>query len=178
MQSLFCRRCESLNLPGSERCRICNSRLDSGSVSSQTSLGSIREPPTQQEEVFEYEFEESPEIIDHVFAESVNPDAPYLPYVPRPGQLEIIRDIKACLDSSKHIVMESGTGTGKTIVSLAGALEHSIPRQKKVVYLTRTISQSNQVMRELKAISTLKPVSGLPITGRGRSCPLFRSAPG
>ncbi|HKM09865.1 MAG TPA: ATP-dependent DNA helicase [Candidatus Methanomethylophilaceae archaeon] len=178
MQSLFCRRCESLNLPGSERCRICNSRLDGDSVSTQTSLGDIREDSKPREDTFDYEFEESPEIVDHVFAESVNPDAPYLPYVPRSGQLDIIRDIRACLDSSKHIVMESGTGTGKTIVALAGALEHSVPRQKKVVYLTRTISQSNQVMRELKAISTLKPVSGLPITGRGRSCPLFRSAPG
>lgn len=125
----------------------------------------------------EFEYYDESDISDPVFADSENTDAPYLPYVPRQGQLEIIRDIKGCLDSSRHIVMESGTGTGKTIVSLSGALEHAVPRKKKVVYLTRTISQSNQVMRELKAISKFKSVSGLPITGRGRSCLLFRPGP-
>jgi len=125
----------------------------------------------------EYESSDDSDASERVFADSENAEAPYLPYVPRPGQIAIIEDIRGCLDSARHIVMESGTGTGKTIVSLAGALEHSIPRKKKVVYLTRTISQSNQVMRELKAISTFRPVTGLPITGRGRSCPLFRTGP-
>lgn len=183
MQSLFCKRCESLNLPGSKRCRICRAKLDDDSVSPQRSLSEIsgvqedagHDPGYDSEE---FEFHEEPEVTDYVFADSENSDAPYLPYVPRPGQLEIIKDIKGCLDSSRHIVMESGTGTGKTIVSLSGALEHAVPLKKKVVYLTRTISQSNQVMRELKAISRFKPVSGLPITGRGRSCLLFRPGPG
>ncbi|MCL1978779.1 MAG: ATP-dependent DNA helicase, partial [Methanomassiliicoccaceae archaeon] len=44
---------------------------------------------------------------------------------------------------------------------------------KKIVYLTRTISQSDQVMKELKAVSSIKQVSGITITGRNKSCPLF-----
>lgn len=178
MQNLFCKRCESLNLPGAKWCRICGSGLDHDSVSPQSSLSSLVDSPENKDfDPEEFETYDGGETLDYVFADSENKDAPYLPYVPRPGQLTIIHDIKGCLDTSRHIVMESGTGTGKTIVSLAGALEHAVPREKKVVYLTRTISQSNQVMRELRAISRFRPVSGLPITGRGRSCLLFRPGP-
>ena len=102
-----------------------------------------------------------------------NPDAPYLPYEPRKMQMEIIADIRRAIDEGRHIVIESGTGTGKTIVSLAAGLEHAKRTGKKIVYLTRTISQSDQVMKELKAISSIKSVSGITITGRSKSCPLF-----
>ncbi len=102
-------------------------------------------------------------------------DLPYMPYRPRGCQAEIIKDIRKTLDEGRHFVMESGTGTGKTVVSLAAALEHAKPRGKRIVYLTRTISQSDQVMKELKAISSIAEVSGVVVTGRGKSCPLFRS---
>ena len=103
-----------------------------------------------------------------------NPDAPYMPYKPRELQMDIILDIRKALDEGRHIVIESGTGTGKTIVSLAGGLEHAKRTGKKVVYLTRTISQSDQVMKELRAISEVKSVSGITVTGRSKSCPLFK----
>ncbi len=102
-------------------------------------------------------------------------ELPFMPYKPRGCQADIIEDIMRTLDEGRHFVMESGTGTGKTIVSLAGALAHAKPRGKKIVYLTRTISQSDQVMKELKAISSVSEVSGIVVTGRGKSCPLFRS---
>ena len=90
----------------------------------------------------------------------------------------IIEDVRNALEEGRHMVMESGTGTGKTIVSLASSLEHAKSHGKKVVYLTRTISQSDQVMRELRAIGTIKDVSGIAVTGRNKSCPLYRGTPG
>lgn len=178
MQSLFCKRCKSLNLPGAERCKTCRAPLGEESVSRQSSLYVREERPLceiDEEELF-CEPEEDEGL--KTFVEEENAEAPYLPYVPRPGQLTIINEIKESLDGGRHIVMESGTGTGKTIVSLSAALAHAKANGKKVVYLTRTVSQSNQVMRELRAINRIKSVSGLPITGRGRSCILFRSKPG
>ena len=71
--------------------------------------------------------------------------------------------------------MESGTGTGKTICSLAGALAYAKASGKKVIYLTRTISQGDQVMKELRNIAIKHKVSGLPMVGRLRSCLLLRS---
>ena len=162
MQGLFCARCKSLMPPGTQRCRVCGTGMDGCSVSTQSCLTDTA--PRRRE---------GPSLV----AES-DPTAPYLPYKPRGCQLDIIADIGRALDEGRHIVIESGTGTGKTITSLAAALEHAERTGKKVVYLTRTISQSDQVMRELRAISNIKPVSGIAITGRNKSCPLFRGTEG
>lgn len=95
------------------------------------------------------------------------------PYEPREIQKQIVKDIYDAMESGRHIVIESGTGTGKTIVSLSGVLRHSLRHNKRVIYLTRTISQGNQVMRELKAIGTIQKVYGMTLTGRNKSCPLL-----
>lgn len=152
MRTFFCSNCGSMIMPGLTQCAKCGMPLDGG--------------PWVKKNVDK----PLPKLVD-----VENADAPYMPYEPRPEQLQIISDISNSLDQRRHIVIESGTGTGKTIVSLAGALEHSKPRGKKIVYVTRTISQSDQVMDELKAINTLKPVSGITLTGRGKSCPLLSS---
>lgn len=162
MQGLFCDRCKSLMPPGTQRCRVCGSAMDGSSVSTQSCLGDIA--PRKRAE---------PKVV----AEP-NKDAPYLPYPPRGCQLDIISDIRIALDEGRHIIIESGTGTGKTIVSLAASLEHAKSHGKKIVYLTRTISQSDQVLRELRAISSIKDVSGIALTGRNKSCPLFRGTEG
>ena len=107
-----------------------------------------------------------------------DPSMPFFPYEPRTFQKDIIKDISDAVSSARHIVIESGTGTGKTICSLAGVLQHARPKNKKVLYLTRTISQSDQVMNELRSISQLRPVSGITLTGRKRSCPLLRAVKG
>ena len=157
MQGMFCMRCKSLMPPGSKRCISCGADINPEWISNQSSLDGIG----PKKKTVEYVAEE-------------NKEAPYLPYAPRGCQMDIISDIRNALNEGRHIIIESGTGTGKTIVSLAAGLEHAKMTGKKIVYLTRTISQSDQVMRELKAISRLKNVSGLTVTGRNKSCPLFR----
>lgn len=157
MQGMFCMRCKSLMPPGSKRCISCGADINPEWISNQSSLDGIG----PKKKTVEYVAEE-------------NKEAPYLPYAPRGCQMDIINDIRNALNEGRHIIIESGTGTGKTIVSLAAGLEHAKMTGKKIVYLTRTISQSDQVMRELKAISRLKNVSGLTVTGRNKSCPLFR----
>ncbi len=158
MKAMFCTYCKSLTIPGQERCRICGKILDDAAESNQSSLMG---------------FESARPVPKLIIKE--NAEAPYMPYEFREGQLEIITDIRDALDQKRHIVMESGTGTGKTIVSLAAGLEHAKKTGKKIIYLTRTISQSDQVMKELKAISNIKQVSGMTITGRNKSCPLFNN---
>jgi len=100
---------------------------------------------------------------------------PFFPYRPRPSQTEIVNAVQSAMDQGKHLVMESGTGTGKTVCSLVGALQHAKTHKKKVLYLTRTISQSDQVMKELRSISRRQRVSGLAMEGRRRSCLLLRT---
>lgn len=100
---------------------------------------------------------------------------PLFPYRPRPSQVEIVDAVEDAMDQGRHLIMESGTGTGKTVCSLVGALQHAKAHNKKVLYLTRTISQSDQVMMELRSISRRQRVSGLPMLGRRKSCLLLRN---
>ncbi len=159
MMGMFCPRCHNLVSPADVRCRSCGATLDKLVESNQSTLvgGMESRPP------------KAPVEIEEV------PEAPYMPYKPRGCQMDIIQDMVTALDAGKHFVMESGTGTGKTIISLAAGLDHATRTGKTIVYLTRTISQSDQVMRELRSISKIKPVTGVAITGRAKSCPLFRS---
>lgn len=71
-------------------------------------------------------------------------------------------------------IIESGTGSGKTVCALAGALEYCIPNEKKIIYITRTNSQAKQVMLELRAIRKLVQVSGIALHGRRHACLLAR----
>lgn len=162
MQGLFCPGCKSLLAPGSNRCLRCGRTADGLVTSSQSSITdlpsrAVPEPRTVSAEIT---------------------DAPYMPYEPRGCQLEIISDIRTFLDEGRHVVIESGTGTGKTIVSLAASLQHCKATGKKIVYVVRTITQTDAVMKELRAISKVKSVSGIALTGRNKSCPLFRGTSG
>jgi len=73
-----------------------------------------------------------------------------------------------------HLVLESGTGSGKTVCALTGALQAALSRGKKVLYLTRTNSQEKQVILELRKINEKVPVFGVALQGRQGTCPLIR----
>ena len=176
----FCPNCRSLILGGNycKRCGWGDKPQVSKPVSppKQNYYPARREMPVVEEPLFDDDFEiETPAEKSPTVVSQMNPDLPYFPYQPREIQPQIIKDLKSALDEGKHIVIESGTGTGKTIVALSAALAHAIPNGKRVLYITRTITQSDQVMKELKAISNIAPVSGLTVTGRGKSCPHLKS---
>ncbi len=100
------------------------------------------------------------------------------PYPPRPGQAGIVRLVRETVRNGGDAVIESGTGTGKTAVSLAGALEGVAGTGRKVIYLTRTKSQQRQVAVEAKAIGARAPVILVAIQGRSpATCPLMTDDP-
>jgi DNA excision repair protein ERCC-2 len=81
---------------------------------------------------------------------------------------------KACRDRA-HLVVESGTGTGKTICSLTACVEFCKERGKKILYVTRTNSQQRQVMLELRQIAERTDVFAVALQGRRNMCPLART---
>ncbi len=96
------------------------------------------------------------------------------PYSYRPGQRELVRFISDTVSDAMCPVVEAGTGTGKTVSSLAGALSFASSNGMKVIYLTRTKSQQAQVVRECAALGVLCA----PLRGRTASgCPLMRNDP-
>jgi DNA excision repair protein ERCC-2 len=156
MKGRFC-ECGCLLDPSSDICPGCGERVRQVRKTSGKMAAPVRKEAAAVEETSDVE------------------RPPYFPYRPRPSQIEIVNAVQAAMDQGKHLVMESGTGTGKTICSLVGALQHAKAHKKKVLYLTRTISQSDQVMKELRSISRRQRVSGLAMQGRRRSCLLLHT---
>jgi DNA excision repair protein ERCC-2 len=76
------------------------------------------------------------------------------------------------LQKGGHLVVESGTGTGKTVCALAPALDRALETGKKVLYLTHTNAQQHQVMMELRRINAVsgKKVFGVAMQGRANMC--------
>ena len=100
----------------------------------------------------------------------------YFPYEYRPGQKELVGFIDRAVRGRRCAVIEAGTGTGKTVSSLCGALGYAKDHGMKVIYLTRTKSQQRQVIRESEAIGG--GILCVAVQGRSAaSCPLMRDDP-
>jgi DNA excision repair protein ERCC-2 len=80
--------------------------------------------------------------------------------------------VASACETRSHTVIESGTGTGKTVCALTACVEQCRARGKKLLYLTRTNSQQRQVMLELRMISGRNKVFGVALQGRRNMCPL------
>jgi len=100
----------------------------------------------------------------------------YFPYQYRPGQKELVDFIDRTVRDRRCAVIEAGTGSGKTVTSLCGALSYARDHDMKVVYLTRTKSQQKQVIRESTAIG--HGILCVAVQGRSAaSCPMMRDDP-
>jgi DNA excision repair protein ERCC-2 len=100
------------------------------------------------------------------------------PYEPRPHQLELAGAVAmVAAGEGLHLVVESPTGTGKTVCALAGCLSVALGCDRRVLYLTRTNAQQRQVMLELRAINRRRAVFGAGIQGRANMCFLAQGDP-
>ena len=104
--------------------------------------------------------------------------APLFPYGFRPRQRELVGYAADGLAARRHVVIESGTGTGKTVCALSASLAVARAAGKRVLYLTRTNAQARQVMVEYRAIRAKAGVSpdraAVALQGRQHLCPLRR----
>ncbi|MEM3341941.1 MAG: ATP-dependent DNA helicase [Thermoplasmata archaeon] len=102
----------------------------------------------------------------------------YFPYRSREVQDSLIELIAASCSAGKHLVLESGTGTGKTVSALSGVLAARRP-EDKVIYLVRTNTQQQQVMTEIRRINEVLGQRGYPLVkgvalqGRSNLCPFL-----
>ena len=96
----FCINCGSLVRPGNVMCINCGYRFDSEPWAPK---GAVSSQPVVKEE---------------------NKKAPYLPYEPRPMQLDIIADIRNALETHRHIVLESSRRILWTHCRNAGRSSH------------------------------------------------------
>lgn len=98
-------------------------------------------------------------------------------YESRPGQVKMAKLIAEGLSSSQHVVVEAGTGTGKSFAYLIPCLWSAKKTGKKVVVATHTIPLQEQLQK--KDIPVLETILPFPfkvslLKGKGNYCCLKR----
>src|SRR5664279_252355 len=75
-----------------------------------------------------------------------------LPYEYRPGQLEMAKSVEKALAERRHLIVEAGTGTGKTLAYLLPALRTG----QRVIISTGTKALQDQLyFRDVPFLETL-----------------------
>ncbi|BCR86549.1 TFIIH/NER complex ATP-dependent 5'-3' DNA helicase subunit RAD3 [Aspergillus chevalieri] len=71
-----------------------------------------------------------------------------------PEQYAYMCDLKKTLDAGGHCVLEMPSGTGKTVslLSLIIAYQQHYPEHRKLIYCSRTMSEIEKALSELKAL--------------------------
>src|SRR3712207_8419882 len=64
----------------------------------------------------------------------------------RKEQVDMMNAIRESLEADRKIVIEAGTGTGKTLAYLIPTLEWAIENKKKVICTTNTINLQEQLL--------------------------------
>ena len=99
----------------------------------------------------------------------------------RPGQITMAHEVAAAMESEQHLLVQAGTGTGKSLAYLVPALRHALATDQPVVVATATLAlQAQLVDRDLPRLSeAVEPLIGRPLRwatlkGRANYACLFR----
>ncbi len=69
-------------------------------------------------------------------------------YEYREGQVRMANEIAVAFESKKHLIVEAGTGTGKTLAYLIPAIAASIKLKKRIIISTGTKNLQEQLMEK------------------------------
>jgi len=95
----------------------------------------------------------------------------YFPYEePYDHQREAMGTIYDALEEGRNVLFEGATGTGKTLASLAPALEHASETDKTVVITTNVHQQMRQFVREARAITRTESIRAVVFKGKASMC--------
>ena len=93
----------------------------------------------------------------------------------RPQQIEMLRVVSDALSESKHMMVEAGTGTGKSFAYLIPAVEWALKNSMRVVISTNTITLQDQLIKKDipdLAAALNSEVRAVVVKGRGNYlCP-------
>ncbi|GAB4570484.1 MAG: helicase C-terminal domain-containing protein [Anaerolineae bacterium] len=77
----------------------------------------------------------------------------------RPEQVKMLRAVTEAFNNSHHLMVEAGTGTGKSIAYLVPAIKWALANNERVIISTHTINLQEQLLT--KDIPLLQQVLGL-----------------
>ncbi len=85
---------------------------------------------------------------------------------PREGQERMARAVAQAVQDTEHLLVQAGTGTGKSLAYLVPAVAHAVATGKPVVVATATLALQAQIVdRDLPRVAeALRGAMGRPIT--------------
>src|SRR5688572_20327338 len=101
----------------------------------------------------------------------------HINYEHRPGQIKMAEEIVKAFDEKKHLIVEAGTGTGKTLAYLVPAIAAAIGKNKRVVISTGTKNLQEQLMeKDIPFLQKVLPkkFSAAYMKGRSNYACLYR----
>ncbi len=91
----------------------------------------------------------------------------------RPQQVEMMRAVASAINSGEHLIMEGGTGVGKSLAYLLPAVLYSLKNGTRVVVSTNTINLQEQLIRkDIPALINVLEENGIISAGEFRAVPL------
>ncbi len=82
--------------------------------------------------------------------------------VERPGQVEMARAVERAIETGEHLLVQAGTGTGKSLAYLVPAVQHALAARKPAVVATATLALQAQIVdRDMPRLAeALRPLLG------------------
>ena len=77
----------------------------------------------------------------------------------RPQQQQMAVAVARALERKEHLIVEAGTGVGKSLAYLIPAIFHAVARNKKAIISTHTINLQEQlILKDLPMLGKALPV--------------------
>ena len=96
-------------------------------------------------------------------------------YEHRPQQVEMLRRVAQAFNRGEHLMIEAGTGTGKSIAYLLPAIHWAVQNGQRVVISTNTINLQDQLLtKDIPDLARILPFEFRAVALKGRSnyvCP-------
>ena len=95
----------------------------------------------------------------------------------RPEQLEMAAAVEAAMERGEHLLVEAGTGVGKSFAYLLPAIRRVVERRERVIVCTHTISLQEQLLeKDLPLLNAVIPdeFTAVLVKGRGNYVSLRR----
>jgi ATP-dependent DNA helicase DinG len=88
----------------------------------------------------------------------------------RPQQLEMASAVEQAMRDGHHLLVEAGTGVGKSFAYLLPAIDYAVKQQKRIVISTHTISLQEQLIeKDIPLIQAVYPDEFTAVLVKGRS---------
>src|SRR5437868_7786670 len=90
-------------------------------------------------------------------------------YEHRPQQLEMAAAVQEAFTEGHHLLVEAGTGVGKSFAYLLPAIDFAVKHKKRIVISTHTISLQEQLIdKDIPLIQSVYPDEFTAVLCKGR----------